>query len=75
LRVPDSHAFSRNPASGGVSGSDALKSAAEFEPFQLGPAQREIRRIDFDDVRRLAIADKLTDNGENLRLCPQIFPS
>jgi hypothetical protein len=33
FRVPDSHAFWRNSASGGESGLHALKSAAEFERF------------------------------------------
>jgi len=31
--VPDSHTFCRNPVSGGESGQNALKSAAEIERF------------------------------------------
>ena len=33
IHVPETHTFSRNPASGCDSGSNALKSAAEFERF------------------------------------------
>ena len=45
LRVPDSHTFRRTAALGCVSGSNAQKSAAEFEPFLGFAAARPTRHL------------------------------